>query len=86
MNVTSQLSCPCGGEECGGTSVLALGIAIPILIICFLLIGYYMYKIWQARRSREAKRKSVRYSAVYKDTVENAPKGAKGYRGAGSEC
>lgn len=69
--VTEMLSCSRGGG--GGSSALALGIAIPIIIICLLLIAFFIYKIMQTRRQRAGK-KSVRYSEVYKDTVETTPK------------
>lgn len=70
-NLTSDEICY---RKSSGKNTVILAIAIPIVIICVLLIGYYIYKIVQSRRSRED-RKSVRYSSVYKDTTEATPKG-----------
>ena len=50
-------------------STIVMAIVIPLIIICVLLIGYYVYKIFQTKRRKG--KKSVRYSAVYKDTVES---------------
>ena len=69
MENEDNVSCPSEG----GSSAIALGIAIPIIIICLLLIAFFIYKIMQTRRQRAGK-KSVRYSEVYKDTVETTPK------------
>ena len=64
------LSCDPSG---GGSSAVALGIAIPVIIICLILIAFFVFKIMQTRRQRAGK-KSVRYSEVYKDTVETTPR------------
>lgn len=69
-NVTSTLQ-GCPGPS--RSSVIALAITIPIIIVCAGFIGYYLYKIIQARRTR-GQRKSVRYSEVYRDTVESTNK------------
>ena len=72
-NVTSQMECLCGYEDCSDQSHLALYIAIPVVIILVLFICFFIYMIIKNRREK-AKRKSVKYSAVYKDTVEAANK------------
>ena len=65
FNITREMAC----EQHGTKSAIALAVAIPIIIICCLLIGYYVYKIIKNRK--HGQHKSVRYSAVYKDTVES---------------
>ena len=65
FNVTAHMAC----EDHASKSSVALAVAIPIIIICCVLIGYYAYKIIQNKK--KGQRKSVRYSAVYKDTVES---------------
>ena len=79
LNVTSSMNCPaCTGSHCepdkGNRGVIALAIGIPILIICAGLIAFFLWRIAKSRKADQ--RKSVRYSAVYRDTVENKNKGA----------
>ena len=69
--VIDTLSCDASGG--GGSSAVALGIAVPVIIICLVLIAFFIYKIMQTRRQRAGK-KAVRYSEVYKDTVETTPR------------
>ena len=58
-------------DDChGNNSTVVMAIVIPLIIICVLLIVYYVYKIFQTKRRKDGK-KSIRYSAVYKDTVES---------------
>ena len=70
-NMTASMSCPSKGNDS-----IAMAVAIPIIVICCLLIGFFLYRIIQNKR-KAGKRKSVRYSAVYKETVESKEDKAK---------
>ena len=50
-------------------NALAMAIGIPIVIVCVVLIGFFVYKIF-ALRKRDKSAKNVHYSAVYRDTTE----------------
>jgi len=66
----SQMFCSSNHAK---TAVL-LGIAIPIIIICLLLIGYYVRQIIQNRHKQERERHAFKYRSVYGDTVESTSK------------
>jgi len=53
-----------------GHQAVALGVIIPILIICVFVAIFFIYRMVQNRRQLERIRRRGNYSAVYKDTVE----------------
>lgn len=58
-----------------GSSIVVLAIVIPIIVICVVVIGCFVFRVIQTmvNRKRHAREKSsFRYSAVYKETVEPA--------------
>lgn len=62
-------------SEDKSSSIVVLAIVIPIIIICLVVIGCFLFKVIQTMigRKRHAQEKgSFRYSAVYKETVEPA--------------
>src|SRR6218665_3709016 len=61
--------------SCGfGRSSVALGLGIPILIVCLCVISYYVYRIAKSHHYKKRLRSSVKYSSVYGDTVESSSK------------
>lgn len=59
--------------RCGlGNKSIALGIGIPVLIVCVIFLGYCLYKI--IHRNKKRMPSSVKYSSVYGDTVESGYK------------
>lgn len=61
--------------SCGfGRSSVALGLGIPILILCIIMISYYIYRIAKSHHYKKRLRSSVKYSSVYEDTVESSSK------------
>jgi len=72
LNATLALDCPTTNR-----SVIMMAVIIPLMIVCGCLIIYLVYKILQAKKRREGQR-NVRYSSVYKDTVETVSGGGMG--------
>lgn len=56
-------------QNCYHSSYIGIYIAIPLIIILTAVIIFIIVKIYQSRPQNQGK--SVRYSAVYKDTVYN---------------
>jgi len=63
----------CNGPS-HGKSALVLGIAIPVILVCLGMIGYYIHQIVRNRRRQAHQRHSFKYRSVYGDTVESNSK------------
>ena len=51
-------------------SMIAAAIAIPVIVLCLLVIFFIVLRMVQNRK--QMRRAQVRYSAVYRDTVESS--------------
>ena len=72
-NVTRTL------EDCvysQNNKTIVMAVVIPLLIIFSLILVYFVYKLLQTRKKSRAGKKNVRYSSVYKDTVETVSGGS----------
>ena len=77
-NATQTMSCDCVGEECvphnGGSANVALAITLTVLFVLIAIAAVFGYRYYK-RRQLLQKGTNIRYSSVYKDTVESNPHG-----------
>jgi len=53
---------------------IVLGLSIPVILFCLLLIAYYIRQIVRNRHRQRTERHSFKYRSVYGDTVETNSK------------